>query len=200
MKHHDQPPPNSQFLLYQDDNGTTNVNARFDGADVWLAQPQIALLFDTTRENIVQHISNILAENELEESRTCKEFLQVRMEGTRSVQRKIPHYTLDMIIAIGYRVKSQIAIRFRQITDIYASPHQAGGLTEHSRWLSEAWQATPPAPIIKNSAPRRGARHTRHTSQRHRSHPHQRKPADTLKTCILKPRSDDNMNNLLISQ
>ena len=98
MTHHDQHPQNSQFLLYQDDNGVTSVNVRFDGSDVWLAQQQIAQLFDTTRENVVQHIQNILAENELEENRTCKKFLQVRMEGSRSVQRNIPHYSLDMII------------------------------------------------------------------------------------------------------
>ena len=104
----------SQFLIYQDDNGITNVHVRFDGADVWLAQPQIASLFDTTRENVVQHIGNIYAEGELAEARTCKKFLQVQTEGTRSVKRRIPCYSLDMIIAIGYRVKSQVATRFRQ--------------------------------------------------------------------------------------
>ena len=107
-------PSNSQFVLYQDDNGVTNVNVRFDGQDVWLSQQQIALLFDTSRENIVQHIRNIYQETELQEERTCKNFLQVQMEGNRSVKRNIPNYNLDMIIAIGYRVKSQVATRFRQ--------------------------------------------------------------------------------------
>jgi len=107
-------PANSQFILYQDDNGVTNVNVRFDGKDVWLSQQQIALLFDTTRENVVQHIRNIFQEAELQEERTCKNFLQVQMEGNRSVKRNIPNYNLDMIIAIGYRVKSQVATRFRQ--------------------------------------------------------------------------------------
>ena len=69
---------NSQFNLYQDDNGITNVNVRFDGNDVWLAQQQIAMLFDTTRENVIQHIRNIYQETELQEERTCKNFLQVR--------------------------------------------------------------------------------------------------------------------------
>jgi hypothetical protein len=104
----------SQFILYQDDNGVTNVNVRFDGKDVWLSQQQIAMLFDTTRENIVQHIRNIYQENELQEERTCKNFLQVQTEGSRSVRRNIPNYNLDMIIAVGYRVKSQVATRFRQ--------------------------------------------------------------------------------------
>lgn len=107
-------PTNSQFILYQDDNGVTNVNVRFDGTDVWLSQQQIAALFDTTRENVVQHIRNIYQEAELQEERTCKNFLQVQMEGKRSVKRNIPNYNLDMIIAIGYRVKSQVATRFRQ--------------------------------------------------------------------------------------
>ena len=107
-------PTNSQFVLYQDDNGVTNVNVRFDGQDVWLSQQQIALLFDTTRENIVQHIRNIYQEAELQEERTCKSYLQVQTEGNRSIKRNIPNYNLDMIIAIGYRVKSQVATRFRQ--------------------------------------------------------------------------------------
>jgi hypothetical protein len=107
-------PTNSSFVLYQDENGVTNVNARFDDQDVWLFQQQIAMLFDTSRENVVQHISNIYQEGELQENATCKKFLQVRMEGNRRVQRKIEHYNLDMIIAVGYRVKSQVATRFRQ--------------------------------------------------------------------------------------
>jgi len=67
------------------------------------------MLFDTTRENIVQHIRNIYQEAELQEDRTCKSFLQVQTEGNRSVKRNIPNYNLDLIIAIGYRVKSQVA-------------------------------------------------------------------------------------------
>ncbi|MDL2227274.1 virulence RhuM family protein [Bacteroidales bacterium OttesenSCG-928-K03] len=114
MSNNNPQPSNSQFVLYQDDNGITNVNVRFDGQDVWLSQQQIALLFDTTRENIVQHIRNIYQEAELQEDRTCKNFLQVQTEGKRSVKRNIPNYNLDMIIAIGYRVKSQVATRFRQ--------------------------------------------------------------------------------------
>ena len=114
MTPHDPHPSNSQFLLYQDDNGVTSVNVRFDGADVWLAQPQIALLFDTTQQNVSQHINAIIEEGELSKKATHKNFLLVRQEGGRSVRRQIEHYSLDMIIAVGYRVKSQIATRFRQ--------------------------------------------------------------------------------------
>ncbi len=107
-------PTNSQFILYQDDNGVTNVNVRFDGQDVWLSQQQIALLFDTTQQNVSFHINSILDEGELHKEATHKYFLLVRQESNRSVKRQIEHYNLDMIIAIGYRVKSQVATRFRQ--------------------------------------------------------------------------------------
>lgn len=107
-------PTNSQFVLYQDDNGITNVNVRFDGTDVWLSQQQIAQLFDTTQQNISLHINSIIDEGELSKEATHKYFLLVRQEGNRSVKRQIEHYNLDMIIAIGYRVKSQVATRFRQ--------------------------------------------------------------------------------------
>jgi len=107
-------PTNSQFVLYQDDNGVTNVNVRFDGQDVWLSQLQIAMLFDTSQQNISLHINSILNERELSKESTHKYFLLVRQEGNRSVKRQIEHYNLDMIIAIGYRVKSQVATRFRQ--------------------------------------------------------------------------------------
>ena len=96
-------PSNSQFVLYQDDNGITNVNVRFDGGDVWLSQQQIALLFDTSRKNIVQHIRNIYQEAELGEEGTCKNILQVQTEGKRSVKRNIPNYNLDNILSVGNR-------------------------------------------------------------------------------------------------
>jgi hypothetical protein len=105
---------NSQFLLYQDDNGVTRVNVRFEGEDIWLFQQQLALLFDTTQQNISQHINVIIEEGELSKEATHKDFLLVRQEGSRSVKRQIEHYNLDMLIAVGYRVKSQVATRFRQ--------------------------------------------------------------------------------------
>lgn len=107
-------PTNSQFILYQDDNGVTKVNVRLEGKDVWLSQQQIALLFDTTQQNVSLHINSIVSEGELSKEATHKHFLLVRQEGNRSVRREIEHYNLDMIIAIGYRVKSQVATRFRR--------------------------------------------------------------------------------------
>lgn len=114
MENDNTQPTNSQFILYQDDNGVTNVNVRFEGEDVWLSQQQIALLFDTTQQNVSLHINSILDEGELPEEATHKYFLLVRQEGSRFVRRQIDHYNLDMIIAVGYRVKSQVATRFRQ--------------------------------------------------------------------------------------
>ena len=92
---------NGQILLYQDDNGVTRVNVRFDSNDVWLTQQQIAMLFNTTQQNISLHINSIIEEGELVKDATHKYFLLVRQEGKRNVQRQIEHYNLDMIIAVS---------------------------------------------------------------------------------------------------
>src|SRR5574344_1281348 len=102
------------FLIYQDDNGVSNVNVRFEGEDVWLASEQLAELFQTTQQNISLHVQNIYAEGEIDENRTHKKYLLVRNEGNRSVKRNISHYNLDMILAIGMRIRSDVAMRFRQ--------------------------------------------------------------------------------------
>ena len=102
------------IIIYQDDNGMTKINVRFADEDVWLTQQQLAEIYDTTQENISMHISNIFGDNELDQNRTHKKYLLVRQEGSRKVQRNIDHYNLDMIIALGYRVQSQVATRFRR--------------------------------------------------------------------------------------
>jgi len=104
----------NNIILYQDENGVTRVNVRFSDEDLWLTQLQIAEIYDTTQQNIDQHIKNIYADGELQQESTYKKFLLVRIEGKRQVERNIDHYNLDMIIAIGYRVQSQIATRFRR--------------------------------------------------------------------------------------
>jgi hypothetical protein len=103
----------NNIILYQDENGITRVHVRFSDEDLWLTQLQIAEIYDTTQQNIDQHIRNIYADGELRQESTYKKFLLVRTEGKRQVERNIDHYNLDMIIAIGYRVQSQIATRFR---------------------------------------------------------------------------------------
>ena len=90
---------NNAFLIYQDDNGVSNVNVRFEGEDVWLASEQLAELFQTTQQNISLHVQNIYDEGEIDENRTHKKYLLVRNEGNRSVKRNISHYNLDMILA-----------------------------------------------------------------------------------------------------
>ena len=104
----------NKILIYQDDNGITKVNVRFSDEDVWLTQAQLAEIYYTTQENISMHIKNIYKDAELQEDRTYKDFLLVRQEGKRNVQRNIAHYNLDIIIALGYRVQSQVATRFRR--------------------------------------------------------------------------------------
>ena len=104
----------NQIIIYQGENGETHIEVKFTGDTVWLSQQQMAELYQTTRPNIVQHIRNIYEDGELEEKATCKNFLQVRQEGTRQVSREIPFYNLDMIISLGYRIRSVIATHFRR--------------------------------------------------------------------------------------
>ena len=105
---------NNGIIIYQDEDGVTKVNVRFSNEDVWLTQNQLAEIYDTTQENISMHIKNIYEDKELDENRTYKKFLLVRQEGARQEKRNIDHYNLDVIIALGYRVQSQIATRFRR--------------------------------------------------------------------------------------
>lgn len=104
----------NQVIIYQSEDGETRIEVKFTGETVWLSQKQMAELYQTTRPNIVQHIKNIYADGELDEASTCKNFLQVRQEGNRTVQRDIPFYNLDMIISLGYRVRTLIATHFRR--------------------------------------------------------------------------------------
>lgn len=104
----------NKILIYQDENGVTKVGVRFSDEDIWLTQQQVAELYDTTQQNISQHIDSIYKDRELDKEATNKKFLLVRTEGSRQVKRNIDHYNLDMIIALGYRVQSQIATRFRR--------------------------------------------------------------------------------------
>lgn len=105
---------NNGIIIYQDEDGVTKVSVRFSDEDVWLTQNQLAEIYDTTQENISMHIKNIYDDKELDENRTYKKYLLVRQEGNRQVKRNIDHYNLDVIIALGYRVQSQIATRFRR--------------------------------------------------------------------------------------
>ena len=105
--------PRGQFLVYRAEDGTLKIDVRLEDETVWLTQPLMAELFQTTQQNISQHIINIYDEGELQEEATHKKFLSVRQEGNREVKRNLDYYNLDMIISVGYRVKSHVATRFR---------------------------------------------------------------------------------------
>ncbi len=105
--------PSSEILLYELEGGVPAIEVRLDADTVWLSQQQIADLFQTSRTNVVEHIRHVYEEGELDEAATCRNFRQVRTEGTRQVSRELPFYNLDLIISVGYRVKSRIATKFR---------------------------------------------------------------------------------------
>ncbi len=102
-----------EVVLYQTDDGLVKLDVRLQDETIWLTQTAMAELFQTTQQNISLHLQNIYEEGELEPGATYKEFLLVRQEGSREVQRELAHYNLDVIISVGYRVKSFIATRFR---------------------------------------------------------------------------------------
>ena len=103
-----------EILIYQTEDGLTKLDVRMEDETVWLTQQQMAELFQTSRTNVVDHIKNIYEEGELGENSTCRKFRQVRKEGNRQVTRELPFYNLDMIISLGYRVKSSTATHFRK--------------------------------------------------------------------------------------
>lgn len=105
--------PSGEVIVYQREDGFPALEVRLDADTVWLSQQQIADLFQTSRTNIVEHIRHVYEDGELDESATCRNFRQVRTEGTRQVSRELPFYNLDLIISVGYRVKSRIATQFR---------------------------------------------------------------------------------------
>ena len=102
----------NEILLFENQDVKLEVNMKDDS--VWLTQGQMAELFNTSRTNIIEHISNIYSDEELDKNSTCQDFRQVRKEGKRTVTRTIPFYNLDMIISVGYRVNSKQGIIFRK--------------------------------------------------------------------------------------
>ncbi len=102
-----------EIIIYQDEKGNTNIDVRLENETIWLTQKQMAELFERDVRTINEHIINVYDEGELDETSTIRKFRIVQTEGKRSVNRELDHYNLDMIIAVGYRVKSKIATRFR---------------------------------------------------------------------------------------
>ena len=108
------PPPSTDLLLYRTDDGRDRIEVRLHGETVWLTQAQMAELFETSVPNINQHLSRIYAEGELDPRATLQDYLIVRNEGARQVSRRINHYNLDAVLAVGYRVRSRRGTQFRQ--------------------------------------------------------------------------------------
>lgn len=105
---------NKDVIIYKSADGNMELSVNLEDETVWLTQDQMAQLFGKGRSTITEHIGNLYKEQELQEQATCRNFRQVRLEGTREVQREIEHYNLDVIISVGYRVKSVQGTRFRQ--------------------------------------------------------------------------------------
>ena len=104
----------NKILIYQTDDGHTQIEVRLENDTVWLTQTQMANLFKSSRTNIIEHIQNIYNDGELKEISTCRKFRQVRQEGKRTVNREITMFNLDMIISVGYRVNSKRGVKFFQ--------------------------------------------------------------------------------------
>ncbi len=104
----------NKIVIYQTEDGQTQIDVRLENETVWLTQAQMAELFETDRTSIVRHINNIYRADELEREATCAKIAQVQTEGKRQVTRTIPYFNLDMIISVGYRVNSKRGVKFRQ--------------------------------------------------------------------------------------
>ena len=103
----------NKIIIYQTEDGQTQIDVRLENDTVWLTQAQMVELFQTTKQNVSLHVSNVFKEGELEQESTVKEYLTVQQEGRRAVSRQVKYYNLDVIISVGYRVKSKRGTAFR---------------------------------------------------------------------------------------
>ncbi len=136
-------PHKAEFLLYRTEDGRARVEVRFDGETAWLTQAAMAELFQTTPQNIGQHVGAIYTEGELDPAATCKQYFQVRREGSRDVRRRLKHYSLPMIIAVGYRVRSARGTQFRQWATARLEEYVVKGFT-----MDDARLKNPPGPGV----------------------------------------------------
>lgn len=119
----------NKILIYTDSKGLTKIDVKLEEDTLWLTQAQMCELYQTSRTNVVEHIKHIYEEGELLQEATCRKFRQVREEGERKVEREMTFYNLDMIIALGYRVRSIIATRFRQWATLRLKEYMIKGFT-----------------------------------------------------------------------
>ena len=128
------------ILIYQTEKGDTKIDAYFNDETIWMSQKSIAELYQTTPQNITTHIKNIYGDGELDENSTCKNYLQVQNEGIRSVQRTIKVYNLSLILAIGYRVRNNIGMHFRNWASSVLSEYMKKGFALNDERLKNPKQ------------------------------------------------------------
>jgi len=126
-----------EILIYQTENRQTKIDVFFEGGTVWLSQASIAKLYQTTPQNIIIHTKNIYKDNELAETATCKNYLQVQKEGKRTVTRSVKSYNLEMILAIGYRVRSHVGAQFRNWATCVLSEYMKKGFVLNDARLKD---------------------------------------------------------------
>jgi hypothetical protein len=131
----------SELILYRTEDGRTRIQCRFEDDTIWLTQAQMAVLFQTTPQNVTLHLKAIFREGELLEEATCKDYLQVRLEGGRDVKRSLRHYNLEAILTVGYRVRSRRGTQFRQWATARLSEYLVKGFTMDDERLKN-----PPGP------------------------------------------------------
>ncbi len=137
---------NSEILIYQNSDGNIKIDVRLEEETVWLTQDQLATLFAKGRSTIAEHIGNVFEEGELDQNLTCRKFRQVRQEGLRKVEREIDHYNLDVIISVGYRVKSPQGTQFRIWATQRLKEYIIKGFAlnddrlKNTNWLKKRWK------------------------------------------------------------
>jgi hypothetical protein len=145
--------PSGEVLVYEAPDGGVRVEVKLDRDAVWLTQRQMSELFETTRENVLLHLKNIYADGQLEEPATAKDFLAVRLEGKRQVQRQLKHHNLDAIISVGYRVSSRRGLRFRQwATQMLRNHLVRGYTTNRERFEHNARELEAALALVRNAA------------------------------------------------
>ncbi|GHV35527.1 toxin Fic [Bacteroidia bacterium] len=127
-----------EIIIYQADDNSPQIDVHFNSETLWLSQQKIADLFQTSRTNVVEHIDHIYSEGELDKEATCRNFRQVRTEGSRQVERELPFFNLDVILAVGYRVQSRIATIFRKWATARLHEYIEKGFTMDDKRLKQA--------------------------------------------------------------
>jgi hypothetical protein len=121
--------PSGEFILYTTEDGQSRVECRFENETIWLSQALMAELFDTTPQNITLHLKALYEDEEIDAAATCKDYLQVRLEGSRKVTRAVKHYNLQAILAVGFRVRSRRGSQFRKWANTRLQEYLVKGFT-----------------------------------------------------------------------